>query len=137
MTFAVRRSKAYPDRNRADSALMSAVTPGGEATATSERTRVISIPVPAAARNTQATMKRAGSAATAAISPTVSERMVAVLTPELFERETRYRVAMAIAKSMLKDGIITAEDYAVIDTIMIEKLQPILSGLYPQNRLIQ
>ncbi len=32
-----------------------------------------------------------------------------------------YRLAMSLAKSMLKQGIITAEEYAEIDTIMAKK----------------
>lgn len=137
MTFAVRRSKAYPNGNLAASALTTAAMPGGATIEISGELRVISIPAPTVARNTQATMKRAGSVATAAISPTVSERTVTALTHELFEREKRYRVAMAVAKNMLKEGLISAADYAVIDTIMIEKFRPILVGLYPHNRLIQ
>lgn len=137
MIFVENHSIRQTNKNRAASALTHAARTGGATTAISGNPMAINISVPAAARNTQATMKRAGSAATAATSPTVSERTMTALTHELFEREKRYRVAMAITKSMLKEGIITAEDYAVIDTIMIEKFRPILSGLYPQNRLIQ
>lgn len=32
-----------------------------------------------------------------------------------------YRMAVSLAKSMLKRGIITAEEYAEIDTIMAKK----------------
>lgn len=39
-----------------------------------------------------------------------------------YERKiTAYRMAMSVVKSMLKQGIITAEEYAIIDTIMAKK----------------
>ena len=56
---------------------------------------------------------------------------------ELFEREKQYRIAMSVAKSMLQNGLISDGDFAIIDTIMRDKFRSILSGLYPQNRLIQ
>lgn len=36
-------------------------------------------------------------------------------------RFERYRLAMALAKSMLSSEIITEEEYAIIDTIMTKK----------------
>lgn len=32
-----------------------------------------------------------------------------------------YRTAMSIVKSMLNEGVITAKEYAIIDTMMAEK----------------
>jgi hypothetical protein len=83
------------------------------------------------------TTRPAGSAAILAISHTVLGKVVSRLTREQFERERMYRVAMAIAKSMLQQELINAEDYAIIDTIMMQKYRPILSGIYPENHLIQ
>ncbi|MHB1154621.1 MAG: SHOCT domain-containing protein [Eubacteriales bacterium] len=59
------------------------------------------------------------------------------MTHEQLEREMNYRIAMTIAKDMLRNGVITEAEYAVIDTIMIEKFRSILYGLYPQNNLIK
>ena len=52
-----------------------------------------------------------------------------VLNEELFNSEKLYQVTMTIAKSMLTKGIITSEEYAVIDTKMLEKYRPILGTL--------
>lgn len=59
------------------------------------------------------------------------------MTHEQFEREKLYRAAIAIAKSMLRQGIINEDDFHKIDTLMLERFRPILAGLYPQNDLIQ
>lgn len=42
-----------------------------------------------------------------------------------FENEKKYRVSMKVASSMLTSGIITNEEYAIIDTKIREKFQPI------------
>lgn len=55
------------------------------------------------------------------------------ITHELFEREKQYRLAAAVAKTMLKQGIIDAEDYRVIDTKLLEHFRPVLAGLYPKS----
>ena len=52
------------------------------------------------------------------------------MTHEQFERENRYRIAMALAQSMLKQGVIDEEDFRKIDAIMLAKFSPILAGLY-------
>ena len=52
-----------------------------------------------------------------------------VLNEELFNSEKLYQVTMTIAKSMLSKGIITTEEYAIIDTKMLEKYRPILGTL--------
>jgi hypothetical protein len=54
---------------------------------------------------------------------------VNVLNEELFNSEKLYQVTMTIAKSMLSKGMITTEEYAVIDTKMLEKYRPILGTL--------
>jgi hypothetical protein len=52
------------------------------------------------------------------------------VTQEQFERESRYRIAMTVAKTMLSEGLISKEEYRVIDTIFIEKYCPLFGGLY-------
>jgi len=54
---------------------------------------------------------------------------VIFLSEEMFNAEKLYQVTMTIAKSMLTKGIITSEEYAVIDTKMLEKYRPILGTL--------
>ena len=51
------------------------------------------------------------------------------MTPEQFGREKRYRLAMTIAKSLLKNELITQDEYAHIDTIFARKFSPVWGGL--------
>ncbi len=53
------------------------------------------------------------------------------MTQEQFELESRYRVAMSVAKSMLCEGLVSENEYRTIDTIFIEKYRPISGGLRP------
>jgi len=52
-----------------------------------------------------------------------------LMTHEQFEREKNYRVALFVAESMLKRGLITDQEYHEIDTILIEKHRPVFGGL--------
>jgi len=51
------------------------------------------------------------------------------MSKEQFEKEKNYRVFLSIAKSMLKNGIITDDDYCKIDTILKAKYRPIIGSL--------
>jgi len=51
------------------------------------------------------------------------------MTHEQFDHEKNYRTSLAIAKMMLTKGIINEKDYHKIDTILLEKYQPLLGGL--------
>jgi uncharacterized membrane protein len=48
------------------------------------------------------------------------------VSKEQFDREKCYGAAMAVARAMLSKGIITEDDYKRIDTIFIEKYQPLI-----------
>lgn len=48
---------------------------------------------------------------------------------EKFEAEKMYQISIHIAKSMLKQGIISEEDYTQIDTILLEEYRPIFGTL--------
>jgi hypothetical protein len=67
-------------------------------------------------------------AAMPAISGIDSEKRN-LMTHEQFEREMRYRTAMAVARSMLNRGLISKEEYEDFDHKMIEKHNPFFSGL--------
>ena len=43
---------------------------------------------------------------------------------EQFERERLYQATIAIARAMLRGGLITKDEYAIIDTKMREKYRP-------------
>lgn len=40
---------------------------------------------------------------------------------ELYQRLTAYQTAMSLAKNMLRQGIISEDDYRKVDTIIAEK----------------
>lgn len=53
------------------------------------------------------------------------------MTHEQLLREFRYRVAMSLARELLKSGMISEGEYQIADAKMIEYFQPVLAGLYP------
>ena len=69
-------------------------------------------------------------ALTIAISLTASE--VIAMTEEQFEREKLYQATMNVFDGMLKKGLITEEQYAIIDTKMLEKYRPLLGTLFAE-----
>jgi len=52
-----------------------------------------------------------------------------LMTNEQFERERRYRVAISVAVGMLKQGLISEDEYGIINETMIEKYKPLFGGL--------
>lgn len=52
-----------------------------------------------------------------------------LMTNDQFERERRYRVAISVAIGMLKQGLISEDEYGVITDRMIEKCKPFFGGL--------
>ncbi len=46
-----------------------------------------------------------------------------------FEREAKYESRMAVARTMLRTGVITKEEYGQIDTIFLAKYRPLLGSL--------
>lgn len=55
------------------------------------------------------------------------------MSQELFDRERLYQATLAVARTMLRNGLTTAEELAVIDTKMREKYRPILGSLCAEN----
>ena len=53
------------------------------------------------------------------------------MTEEQLQREIKYRAAMSLAKELMRSGVITEDDYRVVDARMIRIFEPILKGLYP------
>lgn len=52
---------------------------------------------------------------------------------EMEECANGYHAAISMAKSMLEKGLITEEEYAEIDTILLEKYRPYLGTLLSEN----
>ncbi|MFA5638416.1 MAG: SHOCT domain-containing protein [Anaerovoracaceae bacterium] len=51
------------------------------------------------------------------------------MTEEQFKRERLYQTTLSIARSMQRQGLITAEELHEMDTIMLVKYRPLLGGL--------
>lgn len=62
---------------------------------------------------------------------------VAAMTKERMEEEKRYLATMSIAKNLLKQGIISEEEYEQIDTMFRQKYAISLSTLFTDIRLIK
>ena len=69
-----------------------------------------------------------------ATSQTASE-VVMAMNEDQFEREMLYQATMNMFRSMLKKGLITEEQYAIIDTKMLQKYQPLLGTLFAAQPL--
>ena len=67
-------------------------------------------------------------AATRAISRIGSGKGL-LMTNQQFERERRYRLAISVAVGMLKQGLLTEDEYRIINEMMIEKYKPFFGGL--------
>lgn len=51
------------------------------------------------------------------------------MTQVQFKQEKNYRVSLAIAKAMLKKGLISERDYRKIDSKLIAKYNPVIGSL--------
>ena len=65
------------------------------------------------------------------------------MTPEEYRNDMLYHAAISMAKTMLEKGLLTQEEYAEIDTILLQKYSPYLGSLlsdkcllYPSFRVI-
>lgn len=51
------------------------------------------------------------------------------MSKEMFTAEMRYQAAVSLAKKLLEKGLLTEEEYAVIDTILLKEIRPSLGTL--------
>ncbi len=58
------------------------------------------------------------------------------MSEEKFQAELQYQTAIAIAKNLLDQGLLTDEEYTVIDTNLQAEFQPTLGTLLSENSLI-
>lgn len=49
-----------------------------------------------------------------------------------FRNEKLYQTTMHLARKLLEDGVITADEYRQIDTIFLEKYQPVFGTLFSE-----
>ena len=64
------------------------------------------------------------------------DREVRLMGYEFYDALTKYKSAMEQAKAMLNKGLITIEEYAIIDTNMCGRFGVDLDSLYRDNDLI-
>lgn len=63
--------------------------------------------------------------------PVISRRgsgKEAAMTKEQFEREKKYQAALAVARAMLRQGVINEADLRRIEARLKEKFKPVLGG---------
>ena len=56
------------------------------------------------------------------------------MSKEDMRREKLYQTTMHITRKMLKDGIISEDDYRRVDKIFLEKYKPVFGTLFSDTR---
>lgn len=56
-----------------------------------------------------------------------------MMTPVQFEQETRFNAALAVAKSLLSQGLIDAQEYEKIREMFVQKYRPLIGGIWPNS----
>ncbi len=64
-----------------------------------------------------------------------SKNGISYMSKGEFESELMYCMSLSVAKSMLKKGLVTEDEYRQIDTILIKKHRPLLGTLLSENPL--
>jgi hypothetical protein len=54
-----------------------------------------------------------------------------MMTTAQFERERLYQATIAVARTMLRNKLLTEDEFAIVDAKMREKYKPILGALSP------
>ena len=57
------------------------------------------------------------------------------MTDTQFQAEKRYQVALAMAKTLVDKGLLTHDEYAAMDAILLDKFRPCLGALLSENTL--
>ncbi len=60
---------------------------------------------------------------------------VMIMSESTFTVEMQYLSALSIANTLLSRGLLTEEEYAVLDTILTERFKPFLGKLLSENPL--
>jgi len=55
------------------------------------------------------------------------------MTQEQFDREKKYQAALAVARTLLKRGIITEDDYAKTEEVLRVKFCPFIGSFLPEK----
>lgn len=57
------------------------------------------------------------------------------MSKEEFKNEKLYQTTMHLVRKMISEGIISEDEYRQIDTIFLEKYQPVFGTLFSDIRL--
>lgn len=60
-------------------------------------------------------------------------KAVVSVRKEQYRADMLYQVSLTVAKTMRAKGLITADEYAEIDTVLLAKYQPYLGRLISEN----
>ena len=93
----------------------------------------MSIPAQAAADRFPPMATVAGNIAPMSAISAPGLKVVMAMNEDQFEREKLYQATMNMFHGMLKSGIITKDQYAIIDTRMLEKYKPLLGTLFSDS----
>ena len=52
------------------------------------------------------------------------------MTKEEFHNEKMYQATMALARQMLRQGLITEEEYREVDAVFLKKYKPVLGDIF-------
>ena len=77
-------------------------------------------------------MQDENTAPTPAILQTVSKAVIA-MSEAVFNAELQYQTAISIAKNLRSQGLLTEEEYAIIDTKLQAEFAPSLGTLLSDN----
>lgn len=58
------------------------------------------------------------------------------MSEERFLAEKQYQTSLLLAKSLREKGLLTEEEYTVIDTTLLEKYKPSLGTLFSEIALL-
>ena len=89
----------------------------------------------AAETHSRLTVIQAVSIAATTATSLIDSRVVNSMSEFQFQAEKKYQVALAIATSLLKKGLLTQAEYSLIDSKLLEKFRPSLGTLLSENAL--
>lgn len=56
------------------------------------------------------------------------------MSDEHFQREARYQASLSIAKALLRQGLISQDEYKTVDAFLLDKYRPVLGSLFAHGR---
>ena len=129
--------RRLPEESESSSARITAVLPGGMHTRkrSTAEPYTTSPALTAESPSLPMAMQKENTALTPAISQTAT-KAVTGMSEDKFRSEMSYLAALSIAKNLREKGLLSEEEYAVIDTNLRAEFSPSLGTLLSENDLI-